>query len=227
MSVYISSDGQYIVSGSVDRTIRVSRLVDGTNVTTITGHTDQVLSVCVSPDGQYIISGSGDRTIRVWRFVDGTHVTTITGHTDQVSSVSVSPDGQYIISGSGDRIIRMTPLMEMDQEQQQQQQEPRGRGRSRNARISRRIRDHMSSRASVRAARLLHPPPRQVASQTAQRHYHFFPDTDDRGKPYLEVFLSILKDWRSVATELPYDIKLKANQVSITVVSIEMSLVIY
>jgi WD40 repeat protein len=65
----VSPDGQHIVSGSWDNTVRVWRLADGAAVRTLEGHTSIVFSVAVSPDGQHIVSGLEDKTVRVWSLV--------------------------------------------------------------------------------------------------------------------------------------------------------------
>ena len=66
-AVAISPDGEGIVSGSGDESVRVWRLDDGTAVRTLKGHTDSVMEVAISPDGQWIVSGSYDNSVRVWR----------------------------------------------------------------------------------------------------------------------------------------------------------------
>jgi len=66
-SVAISPDGQTLVSGSKDKTIKVWNLQTGVLKTTLTGHSDSVNSVAISPDGETIVSGSGDNTIKIWR----------------------------------------------------------------------------------------------------------------------------------------------------------------
>lgn len=65
-SVAISPDGQTLVSGSDDKTIKIWHLVTGELLRTLTGHSYPVHSVAISPDGKTIVSGSDDATIKIW-----------------------------------------------------------------------------------------------------------------------------------------------------------------
>jgi WD40 repeat protein len=65
--VAYSPDGQHIISGSSDCTIRIWDAETGAPVgKPLVGHTGGVGSVAYSPGGQHIISGSYDSTIRIW-----------------------------------------------------------------------------------------------------------------------------------------------------------------
>lgn len=65
-SVAISANGQRIVSGSEDRTVKVWNAITGEETSTFKGHIGPVNSVTFSADGKRIVSGSDDRTVKVW-----------------------------------------------------------------------------------------------------------------------------------------------------------------
>ncbi|KIJ52093.1 hypothetical protein M422DRAFT_147187, partial [Sphaerobolus stellatus SS14] len=106
ISVAFSPDGQRIVSGSYDKTIRIWDAQTG------------CLTRGIIPDGKVpggnleaspdIVSGSDDKTIRIWDAQTGTLIgDPLTGLTSGVSSVAFSPDGQRIVSGSYNKTIRI------------------------------------------------------------------------------------------------------------------------
>ena len=52
-SVVFSADGEYLASGSIDKTIGVWRVSSGERIKTLTGHSSCVYSVVFSADGEY------------------------------------------------------------------------------------------------------------------------------------------------------------------------------
>src|SRR5258708_72239 len=107
--VHYSPNGKYIISGSIDKTIRVWDAEIGAPVgEPLMGHTDSVRSLAYSPDGRHFISGSKDMTIQMWDGETGVIVgQPLKGHTSGVWSIAYSPDGQRIASGSYGSTIRI------------------------------------------------------------------------------------------------------------------------
>ncbi len=68
LSVAISPEGRFALSGSYDKTIRLWDLKTGEYLRTLNGHTKWVSSVVFSPEGRFALSGSYDKTIRLWEF---------------------------------------------------------------------------------------------------------------------------------------------------------------
>ena len=106
-SVAFSPDGQYLASGSWDKTVKLWRVETGECTRTMEGHSDWCESVAFSPDGQYLASGSYDNTVKLWRVESGECTRTMEGHSDCVNSVAFSPDGQYLASGSQDNTVKL------------------------------------------------------------------------------------------------------------------------
>jgi WD40 repeat protein len=106
-AVAISLDGQRIVSGSSDNTVRVWHTETGVELTRLDGHESRVNAVAFSPDGRRIGSASYDRTVRIWDAETGTQLARLDGHRDSVEAITFSPDGRRVVSGSADLTLRI------------------------------------------------------------------------------------------------------------------------
>ncbi|MFC1805391.1 hypothetical protein ACFL09_00225, partial [Planctomycetota bacterium] len=105
-SVTYSFDGRWVMSGSVDHTVRVWDARTGAEVRCLRGHEDTVTSVTYSFDGRWVMSGSVDHTVRVWDARTGAEVRCLRGHEDTVTSVVCSPNGLWTVTGSRDGTVR-------------------------------------------------------------------------------------------------------------------------
>ncbi|KAF5347139.1 hypothetical protein D9757_015068 [Collybiopsis confluens] len=108
-SVAVSPNGQQVVSGSNDKTVRIWNVQTGQQIgDPLHGHTSEVTSVAFSPDGQQVVSGSYDHTVRIWNVQTGQQIgDPLYGHTHYVTSVAFSPDDQQVVSGSHDETVRI------------------------------------------------------------------------------------------------------------------------
>jgi len=113
--VVMSSDGQYALSGSWDKTLRLWDLNTGQTTRRFASHTKDVLSVAFSADNRQIVSGSRDKTIKLWNTLAHCKHTiekSDESHNDWVSTVRFSPSSQnpVIVSAGWDKIVKVWNL---------------------------------------------------------------------------------------------------------------------
>ncbi|MBE9210747.1 hypothetical protein IQ244_30445 [Nostoc sp. LEGE 06077] len=113
--VAISSDGQTILAGNSDGTVKMWNRYGqplGRAFQTYQGTIKSIVersvrSIAISTDGQTIVSGSNNGTISIWKRNGQPLGKPFKAHQSYVSSVAISTDGQTIISVSTDGIIKM------------------------------------------------------------------------------------------------------------------------
>uniref|UniRef100_A0A8W8MRM8 Small ribosomal subunit protein RACK1 n=1 Tax=Magallana gigas TaxID=29159 RepID=A0A8W8MRM8_MAGGI len=111
--VVMSSDGQFALSGSWDKTLRLWDLSAGTTTRLFCDHEKDVMSVAFSADNRQIVSGSRDKSIKLWNTL-GVCKYTIQdeGHTDWASCVRFSPNtaNPIIVSCGWDKMVKVWNL---------------------------------------------------------------------------------------------------------------------
>lgn len=68
LSVTVTPDSKYILSGSKDQCLHVWDAATGTVQLMVKAHTNSVISIAPSPRGSLIASGGGDSLAKVWRY---------------------------------------------------------------------------------------------------------------------------------------------------------------
>ncbi len=111
--VTISSDGQFALSGSWDKTLRLWELSTGVSTRQFNDHEKDVLTVAFSQDNRQIISGSRDHTLKLWNTLGECKYTIKEqGHEGWVSCVRFAPGAEkpLIVSAGYDKIIKVWEL---------------------------------------------------------------------------------------------------------------------
>lgn len=104
-AVVLSPDGQTVISGGANQTIKLWNIETGNVLKTLSEHRDVVRSLVLTPDGKTLISGSGDRTIKIWDLQTSQAIQTIEQGTP-IWGLALSPDGKTLFSGGDDGILR-------------------------------------------------------------------------------------------------------------------------
>ena len=102
-SLALSSNGDYLLSGGLDGTVKLWDIASGEQIKSYDVHERVVVSVTNSPDGNYFLTFSNEPQIKLWDINSGRLVRTFLGHQANVNTAQFSPDGKFILSGSNDK----------------------------------------------------------------------------------------------------------------------------
>ncbi|XP_028662261.1 WD repeat, SAM and U-box domain-containing protein 1 [Erpetoichthys calabaricus] len=71
LSCAFSSDGEWLVSGSVDKTVVIYDVVNGITLHTLIHHDRHVTTCAFSPNLPLLATGSMDKTVKIWKINNG------------------------------------------------------------------------------------------------------------------------------------------------------------
>jgi WD40 repeat protein len=92
-SLAFSFDGEHILTGSFDSTVRLWDL-HGNTIQLLRGHSGPILSVAFSPDGKKIATSGFDQTVRLWDLGDKMPLTDFL-KSDKIEPLSAEQKKQY------------------------------------------------------------------------------------------------------------------------------------
>jgi len=99
------NDGNTLLSGSDDKTIRMWDLGESKCLRVFNGHTHSANKILLF-NANTLVSASDDHTIKFWNMENGQCVKTLTGHGGWVIYISILPDGTLLSCGA-DKTIKL------------------------------------------------------------------------------------------------------------------------
>ncbi|MBN2521934.1 MAG: caspase family protein [Bacteroidales bacterium] len=96
--VAFSPDGNYVITGSYDNTLKLWNAKNGKEIRTFSMHTGPVRSVCFSPDGSRILTSSVDNKAHVYDIATGKLLVEIVIDIDRLFKACYSPGGSKILT---------------------------------------------------------------------------------------------------------------------------------
>jgi WD40 repeat protein len=99
-AVAFTPDGEQVIAGLSDSTVKIWDVLTGRDVRTLKGHRYAVHAIAISPDGQILASGSSDQTVKLWNLRTGQLKSTLSLKPSNsiIRQLTISPDGQTLVS---------------------------------------------------------------------------------------------------------------------------------
>ncbi|MCX8565975.1 MAG: WD40 repeat [Glomeribacter sp. 1016415] len=105
-SLAFSDDGQWLASGSRDKTVKLWLVSGGRSlVYTYSGHQDKVTSLAFSVDGRWLVTGSDDKTLKLWH-LSGDRSLAYT-YAEYEGEAVFSRNGLWLALGGSDYTVKL------------------------------------------------------------------------------------------------------------------------
>jgi WD40 repeat protein/serine/threonine protein kinase len=110
--IQYSRDGKYLVSASLDNTLKLWGTTTGQALRQFVGHTNSVTGVALNPvDGNQLASASWDGTVRIWDATSGREIRSFALEPNlPLWDIKYSPDGNRLAATCGDGSVRIWDL---------------------------------------------------------------------------------------------------------------------
>ena len=110
-SLAITPNGQTIISGGQDATIRLWDFASGKELHKFVGHDGPVYSIAMMQDGKHLVSiADKDLAVKIWDIESLELTSSLAPNSAHVTAVAVSPDQRFIVTGGEDGLARYWDL---------------------------------------------------------------------------------------------------------------------
>ncbi|MBF0466503.1 MAG: protein kinase [Nitrospirae bacterium] len=106
-SISADSHSKLLLTGSIDKTIRLWDIESGDLINTFKGFPAGITSVHLSEDGLYAVAGTMDKTISFWDIKKGKQMRALKGHEGVVRSVCLSNDHHLAVTSGDDKTVKV------------------------------------------------------------------------------------------------------------------------
>ncbi|MCA8985219.1 MAG: protein kinase [Planctomycetaceae bacterium] len=111
-ALQFSAEGDLLVSGAQDNSVRVWQLASLASIKTFRGHDSGVRACAISADNRFVLSGAEDQRAILWSVNDYAEIQTLAGrelagHADAILGAYFSPSGNDVVTASRDRSARI------------------------------------------------------------------------------------------------------------------------
>ncbi|MHB2021506.1 MAG: protein kinase domain-containing protein, partial [Candidatus Xenobia bacterium] len=105
-AVALPPGGEWLVSASKDRTIRLWNPRDGTCRGAMRNHRGIVTALAISPDGRFVASAADNGTLYFWQAQTGSIQARMEGHQGAIRGLSLAIEGRLVLSAGDDGTVR-------------------------------------------------------------------------------------------------------------------------
>lgn len=111
-SVAFNDEGNFLASGSGDKTVRIWDVQATSELARFDGHHDKVYSVAFNHDSTRLVlaSTSWDKSIRLWDAQESSNLNMLLNNESAVSGLAFSPAGRFLVSVAEDHRLRRWEL---------------------------------------------------------------------------------------------------------------------
>ena len=106
----ISGDGNVVVTGGEDKTVRQFTAAGAKEIRALTGPQAPVASVALAGNNASIAAGSADRHVYLWNAADGKSLGHVLAHAGSVTGVQFHPQGTQLATAGADGVVKVWAL---------------------------------------------------------------------------------------------------------------------